>query len=143
MELYKARKEALMNHIESFQQIEWHHSRGRNCERIYQSNDLNVRKMWSIVCEANYSSDLQVKYEYYLKIFDTEFNIRFSTTLVNTCSTVSSLKHMTAHAKIKKREKDELQQQLTYHELRDGVFYKCLQEDKDDELTLIYHCQKT
>ncbi|KAJ8874754.1 hypothetical protein PR048_025620 [Dryococelus australis] len=96
--------------------------------------------MWSIFCEAN-SSDLQVKYDYFLKILDTECNIGFVAPLVDTCSTCSLLKHWIAQAKTKK-EKNELQQQLTYQELRAGVFCKRLQEDKDDELTLSYDCQK-
>ncbi|KAJ8869683.1 hypothetical protein PR048_028676 [Dryococelus australis] len=87
--LYKARKEAVMNHIRSFKQIERRHSRGRNSERIHLIRDLSVRKTW-VRCSIG-------RHLFYLLVVEAQDWPR-------------KISH----------EKDDLQQQLTYHELRAG-----------------------
>lgn len=92
-------------------------------------------------CETH-SNELQVKYDYYLKIFNIKFNIGFGAPSVDTCSICSAFEHRIAR-ETRKPEKDALQHHMTTHKLRAGVFYKRLQEDKDGELTLSYDCEKS
>lgn len=74
----------IRNHIRSFPSRNNHYGL-KDSKRIYLQQDLNVKKMYELFIKQN--QDVKVSYDYYRKIFLTEFNISFGYPRVDTCST--------------------------------------------------------
>lgn len=73
---------AVKDHISSFKGTPSHYSRGAS-KKMYLPPELNVNKMHQMYKEKNLPA---VSYEYYRKIFNTQFNIKFGFPRSDTCS---------------------------------------------------------
>lgn len=82
--LYTGRKQSVKTFIENIPVLESHYCRGKNIHRQYLSSDLSIKKLWD--------PNLQVKYDYFRYIFDSDYNIGFGAPATNCCSTCISLK---------------------------------------------------
>ncbi|CAH0551164.1 unnamed protein product [Brassicogethes aeneus] len=74
--------EAVKNHIGSFKGRQSHYSRKKSTV-VYLPESLNLKKMYKMYTDLNLGS---VSYEYYRKIFNNNFNIKFGYPRSDTCS---------------------------------------------------------
>ena len=139
-----AKKQSVMQFIESFKCIESHYCRSTTSERKYVSSDLNIKKMWRMYQEQQSDTTLKVKECFFRNIFNKNYNIGFNTPRVDVCSKCTELSE-----KIKKARKQNeqtstvsLMTELRVHKLKSKCFYEYLREKKEFMLTLSFDCQK-
>lgn len=74
--------------IERLRCVESHYCRGKST-RVYLHSDCSIHKLWKLYNEQS-DVQLEVKYEYFRDIFNTDYNISFKTPKTDACSTVSN-----------------------------------------------------
>lgn len=137
---FKFKKVRVINFIKSLHFVESHYTREKSY-RQYLSSDCTVKHLWK---EYNRSAplDLQVKYSYFLQIFNYDFNISFKSPATDACSQCirfkSQIKEMPSGPK-----KVDVMAQYTLHKQKANAFYSMLkQEEGPSVLKLTFDCQK-
>ena len=89
-------KNRIRQHINSFPVVKAHYSKSK--KRKYLSPQLSIAEMHRLYVKK-FESDADnplVKYSYYAKVFNTEFNLSFGTPKTDTCGTCESFKNKLA-----------------------------------------------
>lgn len=82
----------IVAHIESFPAYQSHYTRKNNPNRKYLNPGLTTRKMYDLYkekCEIEMTEPKKLKY--YIKIFNTKFNLHFKAPRQDTCKTCDDL----------------------------------------------------
>ena len=88
-------KEQIRQHIKSFPALKSHYSSGKSKARKYLAPLLSVAEMHRLYVEKHESNSETplVKYSYYAKYFNSEFNLTFGRPKVDTCPTCEIFKN--------------------------------------------------
>lgn len=136
---FEGKQSAVKKFINSFKSIESHYCRSSS-RRHYLSSDLSIEKM-SKMYNDQCSPEEKVKPSYFRMIFNTKYNLSFSTPRTDVCSTcielAEKIKRSTDEA-----EKKNLRIEKNVHKRRANAFFQLLQEARDDLITLSFDCQK-
>ena len=125
-------KDQIRQHIQSFPTMRSHYSQGKTKKRKYLSPLLSVAEMHRLYVEKyEHNSEMPiVKYSYYAKIFNTEFNLAFGSPKIDTCPTCESFRNklaMQGDRTSKLKVKEEHRRHLDSAEM----FYSSLRHSTD------------
>ncbi|GLV44626.1 hypothetical protein CBL_02856 [Carabus blaptoides fortunei] len=104
-------------HIQSFPAYQSHYTRKSNPNRKYLNPRLTIRKMYELYkekCENEMTEPKKLKY--YIKIFNTKFNLHFKTTRQDTCKTCDDLNLKIQGAEDNENVKTKLEVQKDLHQ---------------------------
>lgn len=132
------KKAKVTDFIKGLKCIESHYGRNKSI-RQYLPSDCSIRKLWRVYCRDN--SDHKVKYDYFRKIFVTDFNISFKSPATDACSECIRLKGL-AKLTNSSPAKVELLINLRIHKLKAKAFYSMLQAPEENTLKISFDCQK-
>lgn len=136
---FEGKQIAVQRFINSFKSIESHYCRSSS-RRNYLSSDLSIEKM-SKMYNNQCSPEERVKPSYFRMIFNTKYNLSFTTPRTDVCSTCIELAE-----KIKRStdegEKNNLIIEKNVHKRRANAFFQLLKETRDNLITLSFDCQK-
>lgn len=93
LEKYNLKRQAVIDFIEEFKAIQNHYCRGKIKVRQYLPSDLSVQKMWNMYVETHANNDLNVYYEFFMNVFNNNFNIGFHAPYSDKCSTCTNLEN--------------------------------------------------
>lgn len=133
---------AIKRFIESIKTIESHYCRGKS-KRQYLPSHLSINSLWAAYNKSVENDEqLQVKYEYFRKVFVENYNVGFGSPATDKCS-----KCLELDEKIKKSAADQEQQnafkvELAVHKKRGKKFFELLREDEPNTITFSFDCQK-
>lgn len=116
----------IVDHINSFPIKTSHYS---SKEIQYLSAELDVKKMFNLFKEKY--PETNVKYEFYLKIFNERFSLRFGRPQIDTCCTCESLEVRLKSPSLNENAKRVATAELLIHKRRSKKFYHKLKEIKD------------
>lgn len=137
--LFAEKKKSVKDFIKRFKVLESHYCRSKTA-RQYLSSDLNIKKLWRMY-QTETEEEKQVKESYFRVIVNRYFNIGFGFLRTDECSTCLSLderiKNCTDPA-----EKPNLMSEKRVHKLKAKAFYKILQEESSNLITISFDCQK-
>lgn len=136
---YEDKQAAVQRFINSFKCIESHYCRS-STKRLYLPSDLSIQKMHSMY-DQQACPEEKVKLSYFRTIFNTKYNLSFTTPRTDVCSTCLELTE-----KIKRCEDEEERNKLStdkkIHKLRADAFFNLLKEARDDLVTISFDCEK-
>ena len=118
-------------HIKSFPVMKSHYSRQKNKRRRYLSPLLSVREMHRMYL-ANYETSSQastVKYHYYSKIFNEEFNLSFGYPKSDTCGTCENFRNELSSLTEDSLQRREVEKKHDTHIHSAEHFYSSLRSD--------------
>ena len=90
----------IRQHIKLFPVMKSHYAREKSKSRKYLSSLLSIAEMYRLFVKQ-YQSDLEasrVKYSYYAKVFNTEFNLSFGSMKTDTCPACEIFRNKLAFA---------------------------------------------
>ena len=89
MKITPAIKKQVKDHIKGFPSMKSHYSRSKSKRRHYLSPLLSITEMHRLYVEKHEDSSEMpcVKYHYYAKVFNEEFNLSFGYPKSDTCGT--------------------------------------------------------
>lgn len=133
-------RESLKRFFTQLHFVESHYTRGKTL-RFYLPSDCSVHKLCKMY-NQRVQNDKIVKYSYFLKFFNFNYNISFKSPATDACSTCISLR-----SKIKNmpqgRGKIEVMAQLAVHKMKSKFFYEMLKKKEEPNvLKLSFDCQK-
>lgn len=136
---FEGKQAAVQKFINTFNSIESHYCRSSS-RRRYLPSDLSIEKMCKMY-NSQCSPEERVKPSYFRMIFNTKYNLSFTTPRTDVCSLCIELAE-----KIKRctdeEEKKNLVVEKKIHKLRANAFFELLKEARDDLITLSFDCQK-
>ena len=116
----------IKNHINSFPVKKAHYT---NEEWNYLDSKLNVKIMWQMF--KNIKPDIEVDYQFYLKIFNGHFNLKFGQPQVDTCCTCEELNVKIKSPSLNDAAKRATIAELIVHKRRADKFFKKLHAVKE------------
>ena len=116
----------IQNHINSFPVKKAHYT---NEEWNYLDSKLNVKIMWQMF--KNIKPDIEVDYQFYLKIFNGHFNLKFGQPQVDTCCTCEELNVKIKSPSLNDAAKRATIAELIVHKRRADKFFKKLHAVKE------------
>lgn len=137
--LFKDKKDSVISFIKGLTAIESHYQRGKS-ERKYLQSDLNIAKLW-IMYNSSVSEELKVKEWYFRNIFNTRFNVSFTSPSTDECSTCLELNERLRVEKDEEKKSDLLLRKAL-HRKQAKSFFEHLKKKDDDCLLLSFDCQK-
>lgn len=138
--LFKGKKESVINFIKQLKACESHYARGKT-NRIYLPSELNISKLCKMYNEGVTDEQFKVKESYFRHVFNTNFNIGFSAPSVDECSSCLELKQRIDIEK-NEAEKSQLTFKLLLHQKQAKCFFDYLKDKPDDCFILSFDCQK-
>ena len=103
-------RDQIRQHIKSFPVLKSHYSRGKSKSRKYLSPLLSVAEMHRLYLKKYEADTPSVKYSFYSRIFNSEFNLTFGSPKTDTCPTCEIFRNKLAmqvdHASKLKVRKD-------------------------------------
>lgn len=139
-----AKKQSVMQFIETFKCIESHYCRSSTSERKYVSSDLNIKKMWRMYQQQQENPNLKVRECFFRHIFNRNYNIGFNTPRVDVCSKCTEISEKIKRSVSQNDEatKVSLMTELRLHKLKAKYFFEYLREYDESMLVLSFDCQK-
>lgn len=141
--VFKDKNEYIKKFVQTLKPVESHYCRNKS-ERLYLSSGLNIRilyKHYVEKCLEDSHEEFIVKESYFRFVFNTKFNIGFSSPKTDVCSKCTELKERIKNEKDSVKN-NSLKNELKIHKLRANAFYDFLREDKPDLKILTFDCQK-
>lgn len=136
---YAAKKEAIMNFVNTIPCQEPHYCRG-NTKRYYLPSELSINKLHKAY-NSKVNDELKVKKSYFRHVFNTKYNLAFGSPRTDVCATcVKFNEQMKREKDISKRNELMVVQRL--HKLRAKAFFDKIKEEKEKLKTFSYDCQK-
>lgn len=137
---FQQRREGVKSFISQLHFIESHYTREKSC-RKYLPSDSTIKKLWRAY-NNKVDQGLRVKYVFFLRIFNYDFNISFKSPATDACSECIRLKALIP-VTTSQPQKQEYMARLTVHKMRYQSFYSMLkQDDGPTVLKLSFDCQK-
>ncbi|XP_039279730.1 uncharacterized protein LOC120350428 isoform X1 [Nilaparvata lugens] len=128
--------------IESLHTVESHYCRGKS-KRQYLPSHLSIQHLCNAYNEkVNDDEGLKVKYEYFRNVFVENYNVGFVSPATDQCSKCLELKERIKCTSISEVERSTLKTELAIHKKRAETFFALLKEEKENELTYSFDCQK-
>lgn len=136
---FEGKQAAVQRFINSFKSIESHYCRSSS-HRHYLPSDLSIAKMYKMYNDQC-ATEERVKLSYFRMIFNTKYNLSFTTPRTDVCSTCIELTEKIKRCTVEE-EKKNLVIEKTVHKRRAYAFFQLLKEARDDLVTLSFDCQK-
>ena len=133
-------KENIIKFIGQLSAKESHYSRNKS-KRVYLPSTLNIKKLWELYNNSVENDNLKVKLWLFQFVFNTKFNIGFSSPASDVCSLCTRLKHEI------KVERDRAKRQplitkLRIHTLRSKAFYNSMSSVTEECLSYCFDLQQ-
>lgn len=113
----------MVEHIKSFPTKTYHYS---SRENTYLDARLNVTKMHELFCIKH--PDTRIKYEYFLRYFKENFDLKFGRPQIDTCITCEQLGVKIKSPTLNDNAKRAATAELLLHKARAKKFYKKMRE---------------
>ncbi|CAG4969721.1 unnamed protein product [Colias eurytheme] len=136
--LYSDRTESVKSYIKGLEALESHYVRSRSTVQ-YLSSDLSIKKLHKL-----YNDDAQnvpVRYEFFRRIFNKNFNLSFKSPATDACSKCIQLKKVLKENRTQQKKQLKIAQ-LRIHKLKAKCFYTSLKTQGDNEIIFSFDCQK-
>ena len=126
-------KKQVKDHIQSFPTMRSHYSRNKNKRRRYLSPLLSIAEMHRLYVKKYEGGGEKplVKYHYYSKVFNEEFNFSFGYPKTDTCGTCEKFKIELSSLQDRLAEKQDAQQRHKEHLRSAEKFYADLRLDTE------------
>ena len=119
-ELDERKRNAVVDHIQSFKCKASHYSRKDSPGRKYLPYELSVAKMYRMFREHNH---LQVSYSLYHSVFSHKFNLGFGSPATDVCATCTQFRHQVRNDTLTEDEKKVIAAEFILHRRRQRQFY--------------------
>ena len=141
-EKYAARKASVCTFLKSLKGRESHYGRFKS-RKIYLSPELKrCKQIWRLYNQKYRDSpELRVKYEYFRRIFTTQFHIGFGSPKSDACSYCERLQNA-IRREPDQQKKQALRAEYRIHKLRSNAFYDLLKEKRADLQILTFDHQQ-
>lgn len=125
---------AVKEFIENLVPLESHYCRSRQAWRVYLPSHLNIASLWEQY-NSTKEKHLNVKYQFFICIFISDYNIGFGSPATDQCSKCLQFKERLKSGEDCKVEYD-------VHKNRANYFYVLLKKNNESEITFTFDCQK-
>lgn len=133
------KREKVKEFIANLKGHESHYGRQKS-RRIYLSSEYNITKLWKAY-NHSVDSQNQVKYKFFSRIFNTDFNIGFGSPSTDVCG--FCMRHQTQIRLCTNiQEKSRLMTDLRVHKLRAKNFYTLIKETNEFTLSYCFDLQQ-
>lgn len=125
--LFSDKKNAIMKLINKLKCIEAHYCRSES-SRMYLSSDLNIRKLYKLYSDQTTEAE-KVKESYFRHIFNSKYNLSFSSPRTDVCSTCLEYCEKIKRA-VDEQSKEQFQMEKKIHKARAATFFQLLKEKR-------------
>lgn len=136
---FSTKREKVYEFISKLRACESHYARNKS-RRLYLHSSLNINRLFCLY-NTTVEDEFKVKKTFFVKIFETKFNLGFGSPASDTCSYCSRLKteiHSCANGAIK----EGLILDFVVHKKRAKAFHTLMKENPEASVTYVFDLQQ-